>query len=228
MSRMRLSIRVWDAPTRLFHWALVLLVAAAYITQALDFMDLHFLCGYAILTLLLFRLVWGLVGSDTARFARFIASPRQALLHLRHFRRREPDNQIGHNAAGGWMVLAMLGLLAVQASTGLFANDDIAHEGPLAQYVGKHISNRFSYLHSANWNLILAAVGLHIVAVFAYLFLKKQNLIRPMLTGKKRLPAATRPPHMASPWLALLIFALAAGAVSTMVILALRGPGLPV
>ena len=103
-------------------------------------MELHFWSGYAIIALLLFRLVWGFVGSETARFSRFLRSPRAALHHLSRLHRREPDTEIGHNAAGGWMVLVLLGLVAVQVATGLFANDDIATEGPLYNHVSKERS----------------------------------------------------------------------------------------
>jgi cytochrome b len=106
-------VRIWDAPIRLFHWALVILVGCAWLTQEFGRMELHFLCGYSILTLLLFRLAWGFAGSDTARFSRFLKSPFAALRHLANLHRREPDTEIGHNAAGGWMVLLMLGLLGV-------------------------------------------------------------------------------------------------------------------
>jgi cytochrome b len=100
-------IKVWDLPVRLFHWAIVVLIFFAWGTQEWDHMEWHVWIGYTILTLLLFRIIWGLVGSDTARFARFLRSPIAALVHLRHITRREADREVGHNAAGGWMVLPM-------------------------------------------------------------------------------------------------------------------------
>lgn len=214
MSGMRLSMRVWDAPVRLVHWLLVLLVAASYVTAKVGWIKLHFLSGYSILALLIFRVIWGFVGSDTARFRRFLVSPVLGLQHLTHLPRREPDNQIGHNAAGGWMVLVMLLLLLFQAGSGLFSTDDIAADGPLAQYIGTDASERVTSLHAFNFNLILAAIGLHVLAIVAYAVVKRHDLIRPMITGKKRLPAATRPPRMASSVLALLVFLCAAGAVA--------------
>ena len=101
-------IKVWDLPVRLFHWSIVALIAAAWVTQEVNMMDWHVWCGYAILTLLLFRLIWGFVGSDTSRFSAFLRSPMAAVRHLSHFTQRGPDNEIGHNAAGGWMVLVLL------------------------------------------------------------------------------------------------------------------------
>ncbi len=206
-------MRVWDLPTRLFHWVLVLLIATSYVSIQLNWMRIHFLSGYTILTLLLFRLAWGFVGSDTSRFARFLHSPAAAFRHLRAFPRREADNEIGHNAAGGWMVLVLLALVAVQACSGLFSNDDVLVEGPLAKYVGKAASDRISDIHSFNFNLLLAAMGLHVLAVLAYLVVKRQNLLRPMVTGRKRLPPNLRAPRMASPLLALAVLVVAAGLI---------------
>ncbi len=160
-------VRVWDAPTRLFHWAIVVLVAFSWYSMRESWMELHFLSGYTILTLLLFRLAWGFIGSDTARFARFLASPVAALRHLAHIYRREPDLEIGHNAAGGWMVLVLLVLLLVQVVTGLFANDDIMNEGPLAHLAGKSRSDWLTNIHSINFTLIEIAVAAHVFAVLA-------------------------------------------------------------
>jgi cytochrome b len=205
-----LPMRVWDAPIRLFHWALVLLLVTSYVTAKLDRLDLHKLSGYTILTLLLFRVMWGFVGSDTARFSRFLRSPFAALRHLGHFTRREADTQLGHNEAGGWMVLVMLAVLGFQAVTGLFANDDVVFEGPLAKLVSKATSDRLSSLHEISFNVIEILVLLHVLAVIAYAVVKRHDLVRPMITGKKRLPAATPAPRMASPVLAVMLLALSA------------------
>lgn len=213
----RLSMRVWDLPTRLFHWALVVLVLACYVTEREYWMDLHLLCGYAVLTLLIFRIIWGFIGSQTARFAYFVKSPALALRHLVHFFRREPDEEIGHNPAGGWMVLLLLALLLVSAISGLFSNDDIASEGPLAKYVSKHTSDIFSAVHDIVWDVLLAAIVLHILAIIAYAVFKGQNLLRPMITGKKRLPATLRPPRMANPLLAVAVFLISVALVFALV-----------
>lgn len=216
MSGMRLSMRVWDTPVRLFHWLLTVLVLLSFITAQFGWMGVHFLSGYTILSLLLFRVIWGVVGSDTARFSRFLVNPVTGLQHLREFARREPDNQIGHNAAGGWMVVVMLALLLLQTCTGLFSSgeDDPSVAGPLARWISSKTSDAVSAVHSINSNLILAAIGLHVAAILAYAAVKRQDLVRPMITGKKRLPAATRPPRMASPMLALLVYVCAAGLVA--------------
>jgi len=207
---------VWDVPTRLFHWTLVVLLGLSWLSESQLWMRLHFVCGYSVIALLLFRLAWGFVGSETARFSQFIRGPLAALRHLAHLRRREPDMEVGHNAAGGWMVLVMLALLAVQAATGLFANDDANTEGPLFDYVSKETSDWLSHIHAVNFTLIQIAVVLHIVAVFIYLALK-HDLIRPMITGRKHLPATLPAPRLASPLRAAVLFAIAVGVVGAAV-----------
>lgn len=209
-SVLRLSMRVWDLPTRLFHWAVVILIAISYVTIQLDQIQYHLLSGYAMLTLLLFRFAWGFVGSDTSRFGRFLKSPVAAFRHLAQFRKREPDDEIGHNAAGGWMVLLLLALLAFQVGTGLFSNDDVVTQGPLAHFVGKATSDRITGLHGLSFNVLLGLMALHVLAVLAYAVIKRHNLLRPMITGRKRLPGNTRQPRMAPSYLALAITLLAA------------------
>jgi cytochrome b len=167
--------------------------------------------------LLLFRIAWGVAGSDTARFTRFLRSPLAGLRHLGQFRRRGPDTEIGHNAAGGWMVLVLLGLLLVQAVSGLFANHEPgmtydAH-GPLALKVSDGTSAWLTDVHHFNWNLVLGAVGLHVLAVLAYRVVKGHDLIGPMVTGLKSLPARMAAPRMGSPVLAAGFLTAAALAV---------------
>ena len=211
---MREPVTVWDAPVRLFHWAIVVLVGTSWLTQHEGWMSWHFYSGYAIGTLLLFRLAWGFVGSETARFSQFLAGPRAAWRHLRHLPRREPDEQVGHNPAGGWMVLVMLALLAVQVGTGLCANDQADTYGPFADALGQGLSDRLTDIHALTFTLIEIAVALHVAALLAYAVLKRHNLVRPMLTGKKPLPAHRAPPRLASPWLAAALLAVAAGLVA--------------
>lgn len=213
MQRLRLPMKVWDAPIRLFHWGIVILIAVSYVSINQGWMRIHLLSGYTMLAALLFRFAWGFAGSDTARFGKFLKSPVAGLVHLSHMLRREEDTEIGHNAAGGWMVLLMLLLLAVQVGTGLCANtdEDYMVNGPLAHYVGKALSDRLSGVHGFNFNLILAVIVLHLLAVAAYAALKGQNLLRPMITGKKRMPGAMRAPRLASPLRAIVVFVVAVG-----------------
>ena len=206
-------MKVWDLPVRVFHWAIVLLILAAWVTQYLNKMDVHMWIGEWILALLLFRIVWGFVGSDTARFARFLRSPAAALRHLAHLRRREPDREIGHNAAGGWMVLVVLALIGVQTGTGLFSNDDGDTEGPLMHLVSKDRSDWLSHIHHLNFKAIEAVIVLHVLAIAAYAVLKRQNLLRPMVTGTKLMPAEAVAPRLVNPIWAVVTLAVAFGVV---------------
>lgn len=210
-------VKIWDLPTRLFHWLLVVLIFLAWLTQELEMDTWHYRVGETILTLLVFRIVWGFVGSDTARFVKFLRSPFTALEHLMHLHRREPDTEVGHNAAGGYMVLVMLGLLAVQTATGLFSQDEDVTEGPLRHLVSNSTSNFLTLVHSINFYLILGAVALHVLAIVAYRVIKRHNLVLPMILGSKRLPSSIPAPRIASPVLAVAVVALAAGAVAALV-----------
>jgi cytochrome b len=214
MRQLYLPMRIWDLPTRLFHWVLVVLLLTSWLSAWRTWMQVHVVCGLSVLTLLLFRLIWGFIGSDTARFSHFLRSPGAAVRHLRHLWRREPDTETGHNAAGGWMVIGLLALLFVQVGTGLCANDDVLTEGPLARTVGKARSDWLTHIHHLNFTLIEIAVVLHVLAISTYRMLKGHNLLLPMITGKKRLPGATRAPRMMHPILALVVFALCASGVA--------------
>ncbi|MGA7538685.1 MAG: cytochrome b/b6 domain-containing protein [Steroidobacteraceae bacterium] len=203
-------VLVWDVPTRLFHWLMVVLVAGAYLTERLNSMDWHVRIGEALLALVVFRLLWGWVGSGTARFGSFLASPAAALVHLRRMFRRETDSQVGHNPAGGWMVLVLLALLLSEALSGVYVNNDVANQGPLTNWVPASVANAITDLHAVLWDVLLAAVAVHISAI-AFYAAKGQHVLRPMLTGHKILPLGTSGPRLASNWLALAL--LAAGAL---------------
>ena len=204
------AVRVWDFPTRLFHWLSVALVVGAYVTQRLNWIDLHVRFGETLLALVLFRVLWGCFGSETARFRSFVAPPAAAFAHLRHVLRREPDTQVGHNAAGGWMVLLLIALLLVETLTGIYVYNDVADEGPLSQIVPAPVANAISWLHAFGWDLLFAAVVLHVCAIAVYAIAKRHNLVGPMLTGRKRLPASVRAPARASPWIAALLLGASA------------------
>lgn len=203
-------VRVWDFPTRLFHWLTVALVAGAWITERFNWINLHVRFGETLLALVLFRLMWGCVGSETSRFGSFISTPAAAFRHLRHLFRREPDIQVGHNPAGAWMVLLLLALLLIETLSGIYVYNDIADEGPLSEIVPARIANAISALHAYGWYVLLAAVVLHLCAIGVYALAKGHNLLGPMLTGRKRLPSTIASPARASLWLAALLLALAA------------------
>ena len=207
-------VLAWDLPTRLFHWLVVVLVAAAYATSKLNWMDWHVRIGETLLALVLFRLLWGFFGSETARFHSFLSAPAAAWRHLRHLFRREADVQVGHNSAGGWMVLLLLALLLGETLSGLYVNNDVADDGPLTQWVPAAIANAITALHTILWDALLAAVALHVLAIAAYAVAKGHNLLRPMLTGRKRLPERIRAPRQASAMLALLLLVISATVVT--------------
>jgi cytochrome b len=217
MAQRIVPVKVWDGWVRLFHWGIVACIAVSYVSAQRDAWTIHYAAGYTLLALLLFRIAWGLVGSENARFAAFIRSPLAALRELAHFPRREPDTATTHNPAGAWMVLLLLAMLLVQAVSGLFTNHDVgftySQHGPLANAVAEETSEWASGLHVRFVNLLLAAIGLHVAAVLAYAVVKRQDLVRPMVTGTKRLPESTPAPRHGPLLLGLALLAAAAMAV---------------
>lgn len=180
-------VLAWDGPTRLFKWVFVALIVMAPLSNKLGDATLiwHKLNGYAILTLILFRILWGFAGGTTARFGGFVRSPLAALGYgldsLRGARRRF----LGHNPLGAYMVLALLAMAAAQGIAGLFTTDDIIVEGPLVPLVSTAVVKAASAFHENGFKLILILSVVHVLANFAYTFLKKDNLIHPMVTGWK-------------------------------------------
>lgn len=179
------QVPVWDLPVRIFHWILVLLVICQVTTAQIggNAMEYHALGGYAILALVLFRIVWGFVGGRHARFADFLRGPTAVWRYLSG----RSSQTIGHNPAGGWSVMLLLVSLLTQAVTGLFANDDIMMEGPLAKHVSGDASALATLIHDVNSIVLLSLIAMHLLAVLFYLFWKKQNLIGPMFTGRKHI-----------------------------------------
>lgn len=172
--------RVWDLPTRLFHWLLVACVVGAFVTAKIGgaAMVWHGRLGLAILGLLSFRIVWGFVGSTYARFAQFVRGPAAIRVYLKGNWQGQ-----GHNPFGALSVLALLGVLSLQAATGLFANDDIAFEGYLYPLVGNELSGKITAIHHLLEKALMLLVALHIGAIAFYARVKKHNLVKPMLTG---------------------------------------------
>jgi cytochrome b len=198
----------------LFHWLLVVAVAGAWWTGERKQMETHALLGYFVLALLLFRIAWGLVGSETARFASFLRGPGAALAHVRHFLRRGPlEGEAGHNPIGGYAVLLLLALLIVQSVSGLFLYDEEIYWAPLNGWVSEETAAWLGWLHDFTINLLIAAIAIHVAAVILYLLVKKLNLIAPMLSGRATLPDSVAAPRMASALLAFALFAAAAAFV---------------
>lgn len=188
------NVRVWDLPTRVFHWTLALAIVGSVASAKVggNAMVWHFRFGSVVLALIVFRLVWGLVGGRWSRFSSFLYAPGTVLRYLRGQSRPDEHLDVGHNPLGSFSVFALLGLLALQVATGLVADDEIANVGPLNRFVGSGTVQRATGWHQelGQW-LLIALVLLHIGAVLFYLFRKKQNLVRPMLVGDKALPPGT-------------------------------------
>jgi cytochrome b len=179
------KIRIWDLPTRVFHWSLVVLVVALIVSGKIggNFMDWHGKFGLAVVGLLCFRLVWGVLGSTYARFATFFPTPAKLRAYLRG-EWKEP----GHNPLGALSVFALLGLLGLQIATGLASNDDIAFRGPLFELAGKALSDRLTGIHKLSINVLFVLIALHIAAILFYVHVRKDNLVKPMITGWKLHP----------------------------------------
>jgi len=206
------SVMVWDAPTRIFHWLLVLLVAVSFATGKLGgtAMQYHEWGGVAILVLVLFRVLWGFAGGTSSRFATFLRGPRQVFTYARSLLGKGHEPHLGHNPMGGWSIIAMLTVLFIQAATGLFANDDILTEGPLFHLVSKAASDGLTRIHHTNQNILIGLVVLHLAAIVFYWVVKHDNLIAPMITGRKKWHEARDVPG-GSPAKAFVLAAILAG-----------------
>ncbi len=216
------KIRVWDLPTRIFHWALVAGVIGLAITGSVggNAMVWHFRFGYSVLTLLLFRIVWGLVGGRWSRFGALIYTPQTVIAYLKGS--SKPEHSVGHNPLGAGSVFAMLAVLLAQVGSGLFSDDDIAFAGPLTRFVSNAtVSLATSYHKNIGKWVILALVLLHIAVIVFYLW-RKHNLVAAMLHGDKDLIAAV-PSSRDDAWsrsAALLILAACAALVAWLASLA--------
>ena len=216
------TIRVWDLPTRLFHWLLAAAVVGLVITANVggNWMHWHLRLGYAVLTLLLFRLVWGFVGGHWSRFGSFLYAPSTVLAYLRG--RGKPEHRVGHTPLGALSVFALLLILLAQVSTGLMSDDEIAFFGPLVRFVsGDTVALATSYHKNVGKFIVIALVVLHVVAIGFYKWVKKDNLVRPMVVGDKQVAANLAVPQArdsaASRVLALVVLALSGGAVAWLV-----------
>ena len=208
-------VRVWDVPVRLFHWLLLVLTMFSWWSgeRGNEWMEYHEWSGCAILTLVLFRVAWGFVGSDTARFAHFVRGPRISYAYFRSVLQRRPEVYLGHNPLGGWMILSLLLVLLVQAVTGLFGNDDSDYEAPLSHWLSHDTSSLITTLHAYNFDLLLGLVGLHVAAVFAHQLLRHDDMIEAMFTGVKTTSAGVAAGRMVSTGRALLLLGLMAALV---------------
>jgi len=202
--------RLWDAPTRIVHWALVVLIGFAWWSAEFDHLEWHRWSGYGVVGLVAFRLIWGFAGSGSARFASFVQGPRATLAYLKTLPSRAHAETPGHNPLGAWSVLAILATLVVQVVTGLFAVDIDAFEGgPLSDRVDFDTGRLIAEWHEWSFTALQVLVALHLAAVAFYLVYKRANLIGPMITGRK---AFARDPglNFAPLWRAVVVVLAAA------------------
>lgn len=188
---------VWDLPLRIFHWLLVLSLGGLWATgeAGFEWLEYHMYLGYFTLGLIVFRVIWGFVGPRHARFSNFLAGPSAIWRYARGLGAGTMIQTAGHNPLGGISVIVMLVLVSVQIGTGLFTSDDILYTGPYNGAVSTDLAEELSTLHAQNFNIILIAVALHIIAIAFYFLVKKQNLVGAMFHGKK--PASHVPEHEA-------------------------------
>ncbi|MBA3526720.1 MAG: cytochrome b/b6 domain-containing protein [Pseudomonadota bacterium] len=200
-------VAVWDLPTRLFHWLLVALIAFSWWTAEQGRTEWHLYSGYSVMTLLLFRLMWGFVGSSTARFKNFVRGPRAVLGYVRDMR---GWSGIGHTPLGALSVVALLGLVAFQVATGLInTDDDGLVEGPLAPLVSFDVSDAAHDLHDDAFDILLVFIAFHVTAIVIYRLALRKRLLAPMITGLARIESKTEPMRPARKWLALACLAAA-------------------
>jgi len=212
------NILVWDIPTRLCHWLLVASIFYAWFAiEFLEDMQHHFIAGYSCLTLILFRLIWGFVGNEHARFSSFIFTPSQIIDYSKTLRQKSSKEYLGHNPLGSLSVFLMLFIIGLQTTTGLFNSDDYFF-GALNYMVDKEVERVFTFIHEWNFEVIVVIITVHIVAIVFYRVYKKQHLISAMIHGKKNSNESTQPPTAAVNTtsklvLAAVILALCAGGV---------------
>ncbi len=219
----RPDVLAWDLPTRLFKWALVVAVITAWVSSGFDdpAMTVHKAAGYTVLTLVIYRILWGFFGGTTALFSTFLESPAAIVAYLKTVRSGTERPYLGHNPAGGLMIIALLLACAVQVTLGLFSSDGVMASGPFADAIGETWSSRAATLHSIWFYVILGLAVVHIGVNLFHQFVKRDNLIGAMVTGRKaRAPFAdVRNPKRGSPLTALLCLAVATGLVYGTVVL---------
>lgn len=198
------KIKVWDFPTRLFHWSIVGLLGGLWWTADIGEMQWHQVLAYVLMILILFRLIWGVIGSETSLFSQFFVGPKKVINYA--LTNPKPAS-LGHNPLGGYMVFALLGLLVLQLTTGLFATDEIFTEGPLIHLVSSDTASWLTWLHKTNFNVILGLVVLHVAAVILHV-VKGDNILKAMFSGYKYVSGKVTAPTLRSPWLALAVVAV--------------------
>jgi cytochrome b len=211
--------KVWDAPTRWVHGLIIVLIGLAWWTESHDQMDWHIRIGCALLGVVLFRLAWGVFGGATSRFSSFVRGPRTVLGYaVKLVRGGASEGGVGHNPMGGWSVVALLGVIAAEIGFGLFCVDvDGLESGPLSDRVSFQAGRAAAHWHTLMFNALLALIVLHLCAIAFYTVVRRDNLIGPMLTGRKRLPATQDEPGALRPGSPILFWISAACAAGVAV-----------
>ena len=205
-------VKLWDLPVRLSHWAFVALMPALWWTWKSEQMSLHVWLGNVTLGVVAFRLLWGVFGSSTARFSRFAKGPRAIFLYLRSLFSKSAEPVVGHNPVGGWSVLALLAALLVEVGLGLFSTDtDGLNSGPLNYKVSDSLGETLTHWHGVVFYILLALIAVHLAAIGFYLFVKRENLVGPMITGARRLPQTVVEPRFAPIWRLLVCIVVTMG-----------------
>ncbi len=218
------QLKIWDLPTRVFHWLLVVSFIAAYITNWLgvSYFTYHLWVGYFVVILLVFRILWGIVGTHHAQFVNFVRHPIESAKYALHLTKGKAKSYPGHNPLGALMVLTLLLVLLLQAITGLFANDEIFNIGPLYGYISHELSLKLTAVHKELFYWIVGAVVIHVGAVLFYVFVKRENLIKAMITGKKPAHGLAEAKAIDSSrvWLALVLIVIISALLAWIIVAA--------
>lgn len=210
-------VKLWDLPVRVCHWALVILMPALWWTWKSEQMSLHVWLGNVTLGVVVFRLLWGVLGSSTARFSGFVRGPLRVGRYVRTLFSKQGFSKsgepvVGHNPLGGWSVVALLALLATEVCLGLFSADtDGLYSGPLNYKVSDDLGQALTHWHGVVFNILLAFIVIHLCAIAFYAVVKRENLVGPMITGARTLPDSATAPRFAPLWRLVVGVLLAMG-----------------
>ena len=207
-------VKVWDLPTRIFHWSTVFTLLGLWWTADSGEMEYHQILAYLLMVLVVFRIFWGFIGSETSRFHSFIYSPKTVVNYAVVTSKQGISHSVGHNPIGGYMVLALLLVLLLQLVSGLFATDDVLAEGPFYSYVSQQTAEQLTWLHKNLFNLILFLVAMHVAAVVLH-SIKGDAIVPAMVTGKKRLTKVVSTPKIVPVWRAIIVCSVLTGVVGS-------------
>lgn len=217
-NKMNNKIKVWDLPTRVFHWGMILLLGCLWWTADAGEMDWHQVLAYSLMIFIIFRLIWGVIGSDTSRFSHFIKHPKTVLDYMKQTKHRGVTSSVGHNPLGGYMVITLILLVSTQLISGLFTTDEVFTEGPLYPFVSSDTGSLMTWIHRKVFYVMLGLASIHVLAVI-YHSIKGDSVIAPMITGYKQVSDKGQlAPKFKPILMALLLLVLVAGLVGNYLI----------